>query len=213
MATNGGATNGGGWMERASRKATEWTGSSTAFALATGVVVVWAVTGPFFDYSNTWQLVINTGTTIVTFLMVFLIQRSQNKDSLAIHLKLNELVAAVSGASNRLISAENLTEDEVKILGEHFRKLVELAKSDEEITCSHSIEEAEADHQRKRSSRQQEKVGRQTPPGAKPEEGGGKKRKRRKGTRPAAPPAADPQAGAGGDFQVRFTIPEAGGAG
>jgi low affinity Fe/Cu permease len=103
--------------------------------------VVWAVTGPIFDYSNTWQLVINTGTTIVTFLMVFLIQRSQNKESIAIQLKLNELVAAVGGASNRLISAEDMTEDEVKVLRDHFRKLVEVAKQDKDITCRHTIEE------------------------------------------------------------------------
>ena len=83
-------------------------------SLACLVVVVWAVTGPLFDYSDTWQLVINTGTTIVTFLMVFLIQRSQNKDSLAIQLKLNELVAAMAGASNRLIDCEDLNEEELQ---------------------------------------------------------------------------------------------------
>ena len=128
-----------------SGKATVWTGSSLAFGLAVGIILIWLVTGPIFGYSDTWQLVINTGTTIITFLMVFLIQRSQNKDSLAIHLKLNELVAAMGGASNRLISAEDLTEDEVKILREHFRKLVELAREEGDITCSHSIEEAHRD--------------------------------------------------------------------
>jgi len=151
----------GEWLERMSRRATEWTGSSAAFALAVLVIVVWAVTGPIFKFSDTWQLVINTGTTIVTFLMVFLIQRSQNKDSLAIHLKLNELVAAMGGASNRLISAEDLTEDEVRILREHFRKLVELAKKEEDITCSHSVEEAEADHVRKTLVRAAEKAGKE----------------------------------------------------
>jgi low affinity Fe/Cu permease len=147
----------GGWLERASGKATVWAGSSWAFGLAFGVILVWAVTGPIFDFSNTWQLVINTGTTIVTFLMVFLIQRTQNKDSQALHLKLNELVAAMGGASNRLISAEDLTEDEVRVLREHFRRLVELAKAEEDITCSHSIEEAEAGHARKKSARESEK--------------------------------------------------------
>ena len=142
-----------GWLESVSGRVTTWAGSSWAFALAFGVVLAWAVTGPIFGFSNTWQLVINTGTTIVTFLMVFLIQRSQNKDSLAVHLKLNELVAAVSGASNRLISAEELTEDEVRILHKHFRRLVELAKKDEDFTRAHSIEEAEAEHARKRSAR------------------------------------------------------------
>ena len=144
----------GGWLERMSRKATEWTGTSLAFALAIGSIVVWACTGPIFDYNNGWQLVINTGTTIVTFLMVFLIQRAQNKDSAAIHLKLNELVAALPGSSNRLISAEELTEDEVKILRDHFRKLVELAQQDEDFTTAHSIEEAEAEHVRKKASRE-----------------------------------------------------------
>jgi low affinity Fe/Cu permease len=135
-----------GWLERASSRVTAWAGSSWAFGLAFAVILIWAVTGPIFHYSDTWQLVINTGTTIVTFLMVFLIQRSQNKDSLAIHLKLNELVAAMGGASNRLISSEDLTEDEVKVLREHFRKLVELAKQEGDITCSHSIEEAGPRH-------------------------------------------------------------------
>src|SRR5262245_59269666 len=90
-------------LERLSHAVTAWTGSSWAFALAAAVIIVWLITGPLFHFSDTWQLVINTGTTIVTFLMVFLIQRSQNKDSLAIQLKLNEIVAAIPGASNRLI--------------------------------------------------------------------------------------------------------------
>src|SRR3954447_9619809 len=96
------------------RLATAWTGSSWAFAIALGIIIVWLATGPLFNYSDTWQLIINTGTTIVTFLMVFLIQRSQNKDSLAIQLKLNEIVAALEGASNRLINVEDLSEDEVR---------------------------------------------------------------------------------------------------
>ena len=139
-------THKGGWLERMSGKVTAWAGSSWAFGLAVGVVLVWAVTGPIFGFSDTWQLVINTGTTIVTFLMVFLIQRTQNKDSHAVHLKLNELVAAVRGASNRLINVEDLTEDEVQILHEHYAKLVELAKKDMKLTESHSIEDAEEDH-------------------------------------------------------------------
>ena len=111
------------------------------------------VTGPLFGYSDTWQLVINTGTTIVTFLMVFLIQRSQNKDSHAVHLKLNELVAAVHGASNRLINVEDLSEDEVEFLRGNFQSWWNLAKRDEDLQPSHSIEEAEADHERKKGSR------------------------------------------------------------
>jgi low affinity Fe/Cu permease len=155
-----------GWLERASRAATERTGSSLAFGLAFGIIIVWGLTGPIFGFSDTWQLVINTGTTIVTFLMVFLIQRSQNKDSAAIHLKLNELVAALGGASNRLISAEELTEDEVQILRAHYLRLVELAKQDEDFTCAHSIEEAEAEHARKllglRAAKKPQKTKRRT---------------------------------------------------
>ena len=136
-------------LERASTFATRWTGSSWAFACAVAIIVIWLITGPFFGFSDTWQLVINTGTTIVTFLMVFLIQRGQNKDSMSIQLKLNELVAAVKGASNRLINVEDLTEQEVRTLHLHYAKLVELAKKDLEMNVSHSIEDAEEDHARK----------------------------------------------------------------
>ena len=94
---------------------------------------------------------INTGTTIITFLMVFLIQRSQNKDSLAIHLKLNEIVAVLQGASNRLINVEDLTEQEVATLHRHYQMLVEIAKRDTTLTASHSVEEAETRAARKRA--------------------------------------------------------------
>ena len=142
-------------LEIFARRATEWTGSSWAFGSAVAVVVVWAVTGPYFGFSDTWQLVINTGTTIVTFLMVFLIQRAQNKDSLAIHLKLNEIVAALEGASNRLISVEDLTEDEIHLLRQHYQRLVKIAGHEESLTRSHSIEEAEARHRFKTRQRRQ----------------------------------------------------------
>ena len=148
--------NRGGWLERASSAVTAWTGSSGAFACAVFVIVLWIVTGPVFGFSDTWQLVINTGTTVVTFLMVFLIQRSQNKDSRAIHLKLNELVAAIRGASNRLINVEDLTEEEVRTLHAHYAKLVELAKQDLKLTESHSIEDAEEDHAKKLAARREE---------------------------------------------------------
>lgn len=138
-------------FERVAHSAAAWTGSSLAFALAVGAVVVWALTGPYFHYSDTWQLVINTSTTIVTFLMVFLIQRSQNKDSAVLQLKLNELVAAVEGASNRLINVEDLSELEIQALHRHYDKLVALSKEDEEFTMSHSIEEAQSRHRRKRA--------------------------------------------------------------
>ena len=133
-------------LERFSRVATQATGTSTAFLLAATVILVWIITGPLFHFSDTWQLVINTGTTIVTFLMVFLIQRSQNKDALAIHLKLNEIVAALEGASNRLIDVEDLTEEEIKTLHTHYQRLVAMAKKDLQLTQSHSIEEADARH-------------------------------------------------------------------
>jgi low affinity Fe/Cu permease len=133
-------------LERFSYEATKATGTSMAFILALSVIIVWAITGPLFHFSDTWQLVINTGTTIVTFLMVFLIQRTQNKDALAIHLKLNEIVAALDGASNRLIDIEDLSERDIETLHQHYRKLVQMAKKDLELTRTHSIEEAEARH-------------------------------------------------------------------
>jgi low affinity Fe/Cu permease len=137
-------------LELWSRFVTNWTGSSWAFAAAVLVVVAWLATGPIFHYSDTWQLVINTGTTIVTFLMVFLIQRAQNKDALAVHLKLNEIVAAVHGASNRLIDVEDLSEADLVKLHLFYRRLAQMAKSDFELGQSHSVEEADALHRRKR---------------------------------------------------------------
>src|SRR6186713_2567836 len=139
----------GGWsqrFERFSENVTKWTGSTSAFVTAFGIVLVWALVGPVFGFSNTWQLVINTGTTIVTFLMVFLIQRSQNKDAVAIHLKLNEIVAALQGASNRLINVEDLSESEIRLLHQHYQRLVEMAKRDASLTESHSVEEADQRH-------------------------------------------------------------------
>src|SRR6186997_1778775 len=104
------------------------TGRPSAFLLAVGVILIWLITGPLFHFSDTWQLVINTGTTVVTFLMVFLIQRAQNKDSLAIQLKLNEIVAAMPGASNRLIDVEDLSEAELMKLPPFYSRLAEIAK-------------------------------------------------------------------------------------
>jgi low affinity Fe/Cu permease len=147
------------FFARMARWATDWSGSTLAFFLAVGVILVWLLTGPFFKYSDTWQLVINTGTTIVTFLMVFLIQRAQNKDSRAVHLKLNELVAAVEGASNRLINAENLTEEELQVLHAHYGKLLELARSVGHITDCHSVEEAVSRHKRKHGKQSEPQSG------------------------------------------------------
>lgn len=143
----------GGWLERVSSSITTWTGSATAFGLAVGVVLVWAISGPFFGYSETWQLVINTGTTIITFLMVFLIQRSQNKDSLAVQLKLNELVAATAGASNRLVAVEELSEHDLHVLRDFYDKLTELARREHDLAASHSVEEARNSHATKMSKR------------------------------------------------------------
>lgn len=127
-------------LEMVARGTTTWTGSSSAFAAAVGVVIVWAVLGPVFHFSDTWQLVINTGTTIVTFLMVFLIQRTQNKDSLALHLKLNEIVACLEGASNRLVNVEDLTEAEVRELHDRYQEVSARAQH-ETGHHAHSIEE------------------------------------------------------------------------
>jgi low affinity Fe/Cu permease len=138
-----------GW-ESFARHATQWTGRRQAFGIALAIVLIWLATGPIFHFSDTWQLVINTGTTVVTFLMVFLIQHAQNKDTRAIELKLNELVAAVEGASNRLIDVEELSEDELDVLHQHYRQLVEMAKRDASLRMSHSIEEAQARHETKR---------------------------------------------------------------
>lgn len=131
------------FFEKFAEWATKATGSSVAFLLASGIIVVWALSGPIFNYSETWQLVINTGTTIITFLMVFLIQKTQNKDSKAIHLKLNELIAANPGCSNRMVDIEDMTEAELDQLHKFYMKLVQLAKEDNDIHMSHSIDAAE----------------------------------------------------------------------
>lgn len=131
----------------------KWVGRPYTFIGCVAIVLIWAATGPLFHYSDTWQLIINTSTTIVTFLMVFLIQRGQNKDSMAVQLKLNELVAAVKGASNRLINVEDLTEEEVRVLHQHYCTLVELAKQDDRLTESHSVEDAQQDHEEKMAAR------------------------------------------------------------
>src|SRR6201995_4537111 len=131
------------FFERFSNWATIATGSSAAFIIAAAVVLVWAISGPLFHYSETWQLVINTGTTIVTFLMVFLIQKAQNKDSKAIHLKLNELLASHEGTSNRIVDIENLTEKELDRLHQFYAQLSSLAEKEDDLTRTHSIDAAE----------------------------------------------------------------------
>ncbi len=131
------------FFDRFSSAATRVTGKPIAFILAFIIIIVWAITGPIFKFSDTWQLVINTGTTIITFLMVFIIQQSQNKDTSAIHLKLNELIAATEGASNRLIDVEDLTQQELDTLKNFFIKLSDMAEKEDDISCTHTIEEAE----------------------------------------------------------------------
>ena len=116
-------------------------GRAWAFALAALVVVCWALTGPLFGFSDTWQLVINTATTIVTFLMVFLIQRAQNKDAAVIQLKLNEVLAALEGASNQLINVEDLSEEDVRDLHKRYQRLMEKACCKGEVRAGHSVEE------------------------------------------------------------------------
>jgi low affinity Fe/Cu permease len=141
-----------GVLERASSSIARWSGSTQAFLFAAGVVLAWAAAGPLFGFSETWQLVINTGTTIVTFLMVFLIQRAQNKDALALQLKMNELVAATQGASNRLIAVEDLTEDELQLLRSFYAELASMAKREHQLSRSHSVEEARTRHESKSKS-------------------------------------------------------------
>ena len=135
---------------------TKFSGSTVAFIIAAGIILVWGLTGPLFHYSETWQLVINTGTTIITFLMVFLIQRAQNKDSLVLHLKLNELIAATQGASNRLINAQDFSEEEIRLLHNFYCALAELAKKDSDLGKTHSVEEAEDNETEKVEARTDE---------------------------------------------------------
>ena len=137
-------------FERISSRVTQASGSSAAIIIAFSTILIWGVSGPFLGFSNTWQLIINTGTTITTFLMVFLIQRNQNKDSVAIHLKLNELILAHALANNRLVSVEDFSEEELKVLQKFYKHLAHMAKNELSLEESHSIEEAAAHHERKK---------------------------------------------------------------
>ncbi|HLG40981.1 MAG TPA: low affinity iron permease family protein [Chitinophagaceae bacterium] len=137
------------FFERIAKKATHFTGTTGAFIISVSVIFLWILAGPVFHFSNTWQLVINTGTTIITFLMVFLIQRTQNKDSRALHLKLNELIASLKGPSNRLVDIEDLTEEELETLHKFYQRLAHLAKKEKDLSASHSIDEAHEKHKDK----------------------------------------------------------------
>jgi low affinity Fe/Cu permease len=116
-------------------------GSSWAFILAVLIVLVWALTGPLFHYSDTWQLVINTGTTIITFLMVFLIQNTQNRDAKAIHLKLDELIRGVKGARTHLVDLETLSDEELEHLQEQFKRIRHLEGEDNRATGELAVQE------------------------------------------------------------------------
>lgn len=129
-------------FDRFAGKVTQHAGSPWAFALALFAILVWGVTGPVFHYSEAWQMVVNTGTTIVTFLMVFLIQQSQNKDSLAVHIKLNELLAAHEYASNRVVAIETLDEADLAVLRKFYCELAAVAEKDGGIKKSHSLDDA-----------------------------------------------------------------------
>lgn len=142
-----GAKHKANFFERFSGAVTKATGSTPAFIIALAAVMAWAFAGPLFGFSEQWQLVINTGTTIVTFLMVFVIQKAQNKDSLAIQLKLNELVAAHEYASNRLVNVESMTEDELQVIRKYYCKLSEMTREAKSLHESHSIDEAEENHE------------------------------------------------------------------
>ncbi|MEY2498101.1 MAG: hypothetical protein QOD12_1657 [Verrucomicrobiota bacterium] len=121
------------------RKASRVLGSAWAFVFAIGIIAVWGLTGPTFHYSDTWQLIINTGTTIVTFLMVFLIQNTQNRDAKAVHLKLDELIRALGPARNNLVDLEKLSDDELQVLEQEFEKLRKKANGEKK-----KIEEAKS---------------------------------------------------------------------
>jgi len=141
------------FFERLAGRATVATGSTPAIVISFSLILVWAISGPFFHYSETWQLIINTGTTIITFLMVFLIQKSQNKDSMAVHLKLNELLAAHELSSNRLVDVEDLTEEELVVLQKYYARLKEKAKQEDTLLKSHSIDENEKNNKLKKVTR------------------------------------------------------------
>jgi low affinity Fe/Cu permease len=140
------------FYDRFSTKITRTAGRPLSLILAFLLIVIWAASGPIFNFSDTWQLVINTGTTIITFLMVFIIQQTQNKDTTALQLKLNELIASNEKASNRLIDIEDLTEEELLVLKKFYIKLADLAEKEADIFSSHSLDEAERNNTYKKST-------------------------------------------------------------
>lgn len=150
---NAGFTDGQLRYSRAYGRISSWVarkaGSPAVIVAAFLLILIWGLTGPLFHFSNTWQLVVNTGTTIITFLMVFIIQQSQNKDTAAIHLKLNELIACNKKASNRLVDIEDLTEEELMVLKRFYVELSDKAEMQKDLYSSHSLDEAIENHRRK----------------------------------------------------------------
>ncbi|HKQ76286.1 MAG TPA: low affinity iron permease family protein [Blastocatellia bacterium] len=118
------------WFTRFAKWTARVTGRPVTFMIAVVVILAWVITGPLFGFSDTWQLVINTGTTIVTFLMVFLIQNTQNRDSEAIHIKLDELIRAVKGAHNALLDLEELEDEHLDRIRSHYERIAERARED-----------------------------------------------------------------------------------
>lgn len=141
------------FFDSMANKITKAAGRPVTFLCALLLIIVWAAMGPVFKYSDTWQLVINTSTTIITFLMVFVIQQTQNKDTTALHLKLNELISSSQLSSNNLIGIEDLTEEELDILKKFYTKLAALAKKETDIHNSHSLNEAVEKHKGKMDTR------------------------------------------------------------
>jgi low affinity Fe/Cu permease len=139
----------GYFFDKMATRITKASGRPAAFILACLIVITWLVTGPIFHYSDTWQLVINTGTTIITFLMVFIIQQTQNKDTVALQIKLNELIASSQFASNRLVNVEDLTEEDLDTLKKFYARLADLAQKERDIHRSHSLDEAQVQHKKK----------------------------------------------------------------
>lgn len=137
------------FLEKISKKVSIASGSSGAFILAFSTIILWAILGPVFNFSDTWQLVINTSTTIVTFLMVFLIQRSQNRDSIALHLKLNELIISQKLANNHMVDVENISEKELNILLKYYSYLANASNAELPIAESHTLKKANAMHEMK----------------------------------------------------------------
>ena len=140
--SQGNLQTGVGWSERLAHWTTTWVGSSWAFVVAAIMTLLWLVSGPLFHFTDTWQLVMNTVSSIVTFLMVFLLQRSQNKDTMVMQIKLNEILGALRGASNLLINVEALPEEQVRALHERYQELSKKVKQNGNVTGTLSIQQS-----------------------------------------------------------------------